>query len=129
VFGDGLQTRAFSHVDDVAPIISRSPLVPTAYNRVFNIGADTPYTVLQLAEEVAGAFGSPLNVKHLPARNEVLHAFSDHTRVRTVFNPKPPVDLRTGIRRMRDWVKNRGPAAPVTFSDIEIRDKLPAGWE
>ena len=33
VFGDGLQTRAFSHVDDVAPLIARAPLVPAARNR------------------------------------------------------------------------------------------------
>jgi UDP-glucose 4-epimerase len=33
VFGDGLQTRALSHVADVAPIIARSPLVQAARNR------------------------------------------------------------------------------------------------
>jgi len=30
VFGDGLQTRAFSHVNDVAPIIARAPLEAAA---------------------------------------------------------------------------------------------------
>jgi UDP-glucose 4-epimerase len=68
-------------------------------------------------------------VKHLPARNEVVHAFSDHSKVQRVFSPPAPIDLRTGIRRMAAWVKGRGPATPVRFSDIEIRDKLPAGWE
>jgi UDP-glucose 4-epimerase len=129
VFGDGLQTRAFSHVDDVAPIIALSPLVSAARNQVFNIGADTPYTILRLAEEVAAAFDKPCEVKHLPARNEVVHAFSDHTRVRRTFGPPPPLDLRTGIRRMAGWVKAHGPATPVKFSGIEIREKLPAGWE
>lgn len=129
VFGDGLQTRAFSHVDDVAPVIAKSPLVPRAYNRVFNIGADTPYTVIQLAEEVAMAFDRPCVVKHLPARNEVVHAFSDHTLVREVFNLPEPINLRAGIRRMAEWVKACGPAVPVRFSDIEVREKLPAGWE
>src|SRR5262249_1276904 len=55
VFGDGLQTRAFSHVDDVAPVIARAPLVQAAAGEVFNIGADTPYTIVQLAEEIAAA--------------------------------------------------------------------------
>src|SRR5262245_33750213 len=93
VFGDGLQTRAFSHVDDVAPVIALSSLIPEAHNQVFNIGADTPYTIIKLAEEVAAAFDKPLAVNHLPARNEVVHAFSDHTRVREVFAPPPPIDL------------------------------------
>jgi UDP-glucose 4-epimerase len=129
VFGDGLQTRAFSHVDDVAPIIARSPLMPAAYNRVFNIGADTPYTVLQLTEEIAAAFGKPCTVVQLPSRNEVMHAFSDHARVREVFNPPPPIDLKTGIVRMAEWVRSRGPATPVRFADIEVREKLPSSWE
>ncbi|MCE9608443.1 MAG: NAD-dependent epimerase/dehydratase family protein [Planctomycetia bacterium] len=129
VFGDGLQTRAFSHIDDVAPIIARSPLVREAYNQTFNIGADTPYTILQLANEIAAAFEKPVELLHLPARNEVVHAFSDHSRVQWTFGNSSPVDLRTGIRRMARWVKERGPAIPVRFSDIEIREKLPSGWE
>jgi UDP-glucose 4-epimerase len=128
VFGDGLQTRAFSHVDDVAPVIARAPHVAAARNRVFNIGADTPYTVLELAEQIARALRRPCEVVHLPPRNEVLHAFSDHTRVRRAFNPPAPIDLKTGIGRMAAWVLARGPATPVTFSDIEVRQKLPAGW-
>src|SRR4051812_15698121 len=87
VFGDGLQTRAFSHIDDVAPTIARSPLVPAAANEVFNVGADTPYTVLDIAHEIAGAFDVEARVEHLPARNEVVHAFSDHSKVRRVFEP------------------------------------------
>jgi UDP-glucose 4-epimerase len=129
VFGDGRQTRAFSHVDDVAPVIARAPLVPAAAGGVFNIGADTPYTILELAEEIAAAFDRPCRLKHLPPRNEVVHAFSDHSKLHRVFNPPPAVDLKTGIRRMAEWVKARGPATPVKFSDIEIRDKLPASWE
>jgi UDP-glucose 4-epimerase len=112
----------------VAPIIARSPLVPAAYNRVFNIGADTPYTILQLAEEIAMVFDKPVQLKHFPPRNEVVHAFSDHSRVRDVFRPPSPIDLRTGIRRMAAWVKSRGPAVPVRFSAIEVRDKLPEAW-
>lgn len=129
VFGDGLQTRAFSHVDDVAPIIARSPFEPAAYNQIFNIGADTPYTILQLAEEVAASFDRPKEIRYLPFRNEVVHAFSDHSKLQRVFSPPRPIDLKTGICRMAKWVKNRGPAIPVRFSDIEIRDKLPSGWE
>jgi UDP-glucose 4-epimerase len=128
IFGDGLQTRAFSHVDDVAPLIARSPFVDGALGKVFNVGADTPYTVLQLAREVADAFDRPCTVKHLPPRNEVVHAFSDHSRVRDVFSPEPTIALRTGIGRMARWVKKHGPATPVVFKDIEIREKLPASW-
>ena len=40
VYGDGLQTRAFSYIDDVAPYIAKSVDIEKAYNQIFNIGGD-----------------------------------------------------------------------------------------
>lgn len=128
IFGDGLQTRAFSHIDDVAPIIARAPLVKEAYQQVFNIGADKPYTVLALAQEVARAFGVEPRIKHLPARKEVLHAFASHDKVRRFFDPPPPIPLSEGIDRMAHWVRQRGPMQPVEFDNIEVPINLPSSW-
>ncbi len=128
IFGDGAQTRAFSHIDDVAPIIAAAPRVAKAYNQVFNVGADKPYSVLELAQEVAAAFDVPARIKHLPARNEVVHAFSDHAKVASFFETGSPVSLRDGIRQMAGWAKQRGPMAPVVFRDIEVRKNLPLSW-
>lgn len=128
VFGDGTQTRAFSHVDDVAPIIARAPSIPSAYNQVFNVGADQPYSVLSLASEVAKAFGVAPNVKHLDARNEVVHAFSSHAKVTRHFGASTPVTLEDGIGRMAAWVKAHGPRTPVVFKNIEVRKNLPPSW-
>jgi UDP-glucose 4-epimerase len=129
VFGDGRQTRAFSHIVDVAPIISRSVLVDGARNQVFNIGADQPYTVLELAAEVADAFAVECRVEHEPPRNEVMDAYSDHAKVREVFDPPSALDLRTGIRRMAAWVEEQGARSPVEFpGEIEVHLKLPPSW-
>lgn len=128
IFGDGLQTRAFSHVDDVAPLIARSPLVPEAYNQIFNVGADTPHSVLELAGVVAEAFGVEPRIEHLPARNEVVHAFSDHSRMRSVFSPPSSVPLRDGIRRMADWTRQQPLLPPTRFDNIEVAKNLPPSW-
>ncbi len=129
VFGDGLQTRAFSHISDVAPIIARAPLVEAARNEVFNIGADHPYTILELVEEIAAAFGVEPAVEHMPARNEVVHAFSDHAKVRRVFDPPEPLDLREGVRRTAEWVKQHGARDPIEFKgEIEVGRNLPPSW-
>jgi len=129
VFGDGLQTRAFSHVDDVAPIIAQAPLVSEAYQQVFNVGADQPYTVLELAQEVARVFEVSPVIRHLPARKEVEHAFSSHEKVMRVFAPAEPISLGKGVQRMADWVKARGPMTPVEFKQsIEVPINLPSSW-
>ncbi|HPQ59878.1 MAG TPA: NAD-dependent epimerase/dehydratase family protein, partial [Flavobacteriales bacterium] len=77
VFGDGEQQRAFTYIGDIAPIIARSAETPAAYGEVFNVGADTPYTVNELAGLVMDAMGTKGEVRHLEARNEVVFAFSD----------------------------------------------------
>jgi UDP-glucose 4-epimerase len=128
IFGDGTQTRAFSHVDDVADVIARAPLTPAAYQQIFNVGADQPYSVLDLASKVADAFGVEPRINFLPPRQEVLHAFASHDKVARVFSPPSPVSLDGGIRRMAAWVREHGPAQPVEFSGIEIERNLPASW-
>lgn len=129
VYGDGLQSRAFSHISDVAPIIARSPLVDGARNQVFNVGADEPHSVLALAETIADAFGVAPDVLHLPPRKEVVHAFSDHEKVRGVFGPGDPTSLEDGIARMAAWAQARGPRAQIEFAGgIEVDMNLPPSW-
>jgi len=130
IFGDGEQTRAFSHIDDVAPVIARSVERPDSYNAIFNIGADTPYSVNALARAVADAFGVEANVKRLNARNEVVHAFADHSKIKRHFGDLiQGISLEDGIARMMEWVKARGARATSKFSGIEVMKNLPPAWK
>ena len=129
VFGDGRQTRAFSHIDDVAPLIARAPLVEAARNQVINIGADQPYTVLELARAVADAFQVECQVEHLPARQEVVHAFALHDKARRIFGESPRISLDVGIERMARWVRATGIRPPVAFpGTVEVPINLPPSW-
>ncbi|MBN1867973.1 NAD-dependent epimerase/dehydratase family protein [Candidatus Sumerlaeota bacterium] len=128
VFGDGRQTRAFSHIDDVAPVIARAVDQPDCWNEVFNIGADRPYEVLDIADRVAQAHGVPMRLKHLEARKEVVHAYADHSKVRRFFGETVGVSLEDGIGRMAEWVKARGIPEPTPAPKVEIPRNLPAGW-
>jgi UDP-glucose 4-epimerase len=128
IFGDGTQTRAFSYIDDVAIPIAKSVTIPEAYNQVFNIGADAPYTVKELVTVVCKEFGVEPRINHLAARNEVQHAYSDHTKAHRVFGAPSGIDLREGIRRMAAWAKRVGARQGQEFSSIEITQNLPQGW-
>ena len=129
IFGDGTQTRAFSYIDDVAIPIAKCVDIPGAYNQVFNIGADKPYTVNELAEVVSEEFGVQPDIKYLSARNEVLHAYSDHTKAHHVFGDPTGIDLKEGIRRMAAWARVVGARQSQEFDNIEITEKLPDGWQ
>ena len=128
IFGDGEQTRAFSYIDDVAPTIARSVLAPAAYNEAFNVGGDQPYTVNELVRVIGAAFGATPPVTYLPARKEVMHAFSAHAKAQQFFGAGPGVPLEAGVGRMADWVKVVGSRQTTDFAAIEIPRGLPAGW-
>jgi UDP-glucose 4-epimerase len=128
IFGDGEQTRAFTYIADVAPLIARSVEVPQARNQVFNIGADTPYSVNELATRIAAAMGVERKVVHYPPRKEVVHAFSSHEKLRRVFGHTEPTPLDEGIRRMVEWAKRAGARKSRPFGAIEIEKNLPAAW-
>ncbi|HOB75134.1 MAG TPA: NAD-dependent epimerase/dehydratase family protein [Phycisphaerae bacterium] len=128
IFGDGEQQRAFTHIDDVAPIIADSVDVPAARNEIFNVGADVPFTVNRLAEVVAKAMGVPCKVKHLDPRNEVKVAFSDHSKAAKVFGDGRKISLEEGIRRMAEWVKRHGARESSRFKDIEVMKNMPKSW-
>jgi UDP-glucose 4-epimerase len=128
IFGDGTQTRAFTHVSDVAPVIARSVDHPETWQKAYNIGADVPYAVKELAEKVAGAMGVAPLITYLQARNEVLHAFSDHSRVRKAFGLGSSVGLDEGLQRMAAWAKREGAKQSPPFRNIEISRNLPPSW-
>ncbi len=129
LFGDGSQTRAFSYVGDVAPLIARSIDVPSAYNETFNIGADEATTVADLATVVSEVMGVPRRVVHREARNEVLHAFADHAKLARIFGDRASWPLRDGLKRMADWAVAVGPSEPSLFGEIEVLKNLPASWK
>ena len=128
VFGDGEQKRAFTYVGDIAPVIARAAVTPQAYGQVFNIGADRPYTVNELAKAVQSAMGITGTVKNLEARNEVVFAFSDHSKVERVFGKQRETSLEEGLTRMAPWALGTGARKSGSFGHIEIERGLPPSW-
>ncbi len=67
VFGDGLQTRCFCHVDDVVrALVDLMLLGDAAYGEVFNIGSQEEISILSLADRVRTLTGSDSEI-HLIA--------------------------------------------------------------
>jgi UDP-glucose 4-epimerase len=128
VFGDGTQTRAFSHIDDVAPYIAKAATMPEALNQVFNIGADIPYSVNELARTVANAFSRQVEIMYLPARNEVQHAYASHKKSAATFSANGSVPLIEGVSRMATWAQSVGARRTPKFSNIEVSRNLPPSW-
>lgn len=128
IFGDGTQQRAFTHIDDVAPVLARSVDCPGALNQSFNVGADVPHDVNELAQIVAESMAASCDVVHLDARNEVKIAFSDHSKAERVFGKADKKSLREGVAAMAVWVQKHGARQSTIFEGIEVEKKMPPSW-
>ena len=129
IFGNGLQSRAFTHVDDVAPYIANCVNIASSYNNTFNIGSDKATNVKELAEVVLQIMNSSESISYLEQRKEVVHAYSNHDKFKKIFNPKTNIPLKEGLLEMLNWVVENGAKKAVEFNDIEIMKNLPKSWQ
>ena len=129
IFGDGTQTRAFSYIDDVAPVMAAAIDEPRAWNQVFNVGADQPWPLNELAARVAAAMGVAPRITHLTARHEVHNAHSNHDKIVRMFGPRATTALDEGLRVMAAWAKAHGARSSQAFKAIEVTKNLPPSWQ
>jgi UDP-glucose 4-epimerase len=128
VVGDGTQTRAFSYISDVAPIIAHSVDHPAAYNQVFNIGADRPYSVIEIARQVCKAMGVKRNIRFIATRNEPLQAYCSHDKARAIFDPLfANVALEDGLAKMALWARQTG-VRKISTSHLREVHLEPEAW-
>jgi UDP-glucose 4-epimerase len=130
VFGDGEQSRGFTYVKDISPVLAKAPCNPNAKNQIFNLGADTPVTINQLIQEVSRVMGVVPQVRYLPPRHEVVHAFAIHKKVRAAFGLSLDTEtkLADGLAKMWPWVQQYGARKTARFKNIEVEKDLPAIW-
>lgn len=123
IFGDGTQTRAFSHVSDIVPYIVECIDKPNTVGKYYNIGWDTVYTINELAEIVQKVawYGE---IEYLEARYEVQDAYCDHINLKRDFEVKTPLKLEEWIKEMWERAKELWPQRPSTYEGIEIMKTL-----
>tara|TARA_X000000368_G_scaffold151203_1_gene119207 strand:+ start:686 stop:1648 length:963 start_codon:yes stop_codon:yes gene_type:complete len=105
VYGDGLQTRSFSYVDDtVDGIIS---LMKSNYNDVFNIGNPNEITINELATRIIELTNSNSKLinKDLP-EDDPKQRKPDITKAKNLLNWEPKVELNVGLTKTIDWVSS-----------------------
>ena len=112
VYGDGKQTRSFSHVRDVVDAITGLMNEPGAEGDVFNVGNDKEVTINELAEKVKKMTGSSSAIEHVSYEKAYGPGFEDMRRrcpniekVRKLIGFEPKYDLEAMIQSVIDYFK------------------------
>jgi UDP-glucose 4-epimerase len=111
IFGDGNQTRTFTHVRDVASGIVTATLSPAAEGEDFNISAAEEITIKTLAGLVWEACGNDLErlqLAHLPSYAvDVRRRWPDTTKAKKLLGWEAQVPLAEGLRETAGWLAAR----------------------
>ena len=75
------------------------------------------------------AMGTKGEQNYLEAKNEVLHAFADHSKAKEIFKINDTTNLLAGLSKMAAWVKENGVKQSQVFKNIEIEKNLPKSWK
>ena len=112
VYGEGTQTRSFTHVKDVVEAITRLMDEPAAEGDIFNVGNNIEVTINELAQKVKKMTGSNSEIEHIPYEKAYGPGFEDMEKrcpnidkLKKLIVFKPSYDLEAIIQSVIDYFK------------------------
>jgi UDP-glucose 4-epimerase len=104
IAGDGLQSRRFVYVEDLAEGVV-SALAPVAANRTYNLVSEQDTTIREIAETVSQIVGG-VEIEHMPGRNgDFAGAPVSADRAATELGWRASTPFGEGVRRYVDWYR------------------------
>jgi UDP-glucose 4-epimerase len=128
IYGDGLQTRAFSFIDDSLPCFWNAAVLEEAKCEIINLGGIKSYSLKDSANILSKIVGGN-DIIHLEQRHEVKHAFSTYQKSVEILKFEHKVDLREGLEKMWQWAEKQPMRARKSFEKYEISEKLYYFWK
>jgi UDP-glucose 4-epimerase len=106
IFGDGLQTRDFIYVRDVAR--ANFAALQGDLNGACNVGTGIQSTLLDLIEVLARIAGKTPTVHHEPEREgDIRDSLANVERLQRLLGVSAETDLETGLRALIDYSKGK----------------------
>jgi dTDP-L-rhamnose 4-epimerase len=113
VFEDGLQSRDFVHVQDVADAVVKAVDVADVGDVALNIGTGTPTTILDVARVLAEELDLALEPE-IDGRfrsGDIRHCYADISAARSTLGYVPRVSFDDGMRDLISWIRSESPVA------------------
>jgi UDP-glucose 4-epimerase len=114
VYGDGSQTRCFTHVDDVVGALVRVAEHPLAVGEVYNIGSDHEVTMLELARRIKAMTGSESRIvfkaydeAYEEGFEDMMRRVPDISKIRALIGYEPRTGLEGILESVIDYHRLR----------------------
>ena len=123
IYEDGLQSRDFVHVSDIAMANALSLESDARTHEIFNVGSGHSCTILDVAHGMARHLGvdiEPQVVGKFRA-GDIRHCFADVSRIRDRLGFEPKVGFDEGMALLVDWLRGQDANDRVDAAQEELR--------
>jgi dTDP-L-rhamnose 4-epimerase len=106
VFEDGLESRDFVYVEDVAEATVRALHFPKQYWGVINVGSGVATSVLEVIQALSQSYGvkADYQVSGNFRLGDIRHNFADIGNLQSILGFTPQWTFRAGIEQFAKWV-------------------------
>jgi len=112
VFEDGLQSRDFVHVTDIARAIELA-LAADVGGVALNVGTGSPTTVLDIARTLSARLATEVEPEVVERfrHGDIRHCFADIGAAERLLGFQPTISLADGMADLIEWTRREGPEA------------------
>jgi len=103
IWGDGLQTRSFLHIDECVEGVRR--FMQSDWEGPVNIGSDEMVSINQLAKMVMDIAEKKLTINHIPGPLGVKGRTSDNALIKQKLDWTPSHSLYEGLESTYHWIE------------------------
>jgi len=107
IYGDGQQTRDFTHIDDIARVNQQLLTDDSADGEIMNVGSTDNIDIKTLAEVVRDELAPDLDLEYDEARTgDAEHTHADVSKAKELLGYEPTIDIREGVAQFIEWYQD-----------------------
>lgn len=128
IFGDGLQTRAFSLIDNSLSAFWNSAILPEASKQIINIGGNKYTTIIKACETLRNIIGDG-DILFKEARHEAKNAYVTSEKSINILKYNEKYSLEQGIDFMWSWAKTQPNRKQFSWNQYELNNGIYSYWK
>jgi UDP-glucose 4-epimerase len=106
IYGEGAQTRDFTHKDDIVRVNEQLLTDDSADGEILNIGSTDTIDILTLAEIIRDEIDSSLEIEFDdPREGDAEHTHADVSKATDLLGYEPTFDIEEGARKFIAWYR------------------------
>lgn len=126
IYEDGLQTRDFISVHDIARANVMAMEQKSADYQRFNVGSGIPLTIKSIAETLAKLYGKEEitpDIQNKFRKGDVRHCYADISKIQNKLNWNPTISFEEGMKEYIEWSRKQESVDMFDKAAQELKDK------